>query len=174
MQFAKLSGYEVIATASPHNFDLLRSLGADQVFNYRDADVGEKIRKATNDKIKVAYDCIAEGNSFDIASSAISSTGGHISTLLAPPKDLPRKDVTAKFTLAYTALGEKYSDAFPANQADYEFGKKFWKLSEELINNGTIKTHPTEVRKGLENIPQGLKDLEDGKVSGVKLVFTVE
>jgi hypothetical protein len=28
------SGLEVIATASPHNFDLLKKLGADHVFDY--------------------------------------------------------------------------------------------------------------------------------------------
>jgi NADPH-dependent curcumin reductase CurA len=43
-----------------------------------------------------------------------------------------------------------------------------------LINSGKIKTHPTEVRNGLENVPQGLQDLKDGKVSGVKLVYKVE
>jgi NADPH-dependent curcumin reductase CurA len=82
--------------------------------------------------------------------------------------------VKAVWTLRYTALGEKYSDKFPASQTDYEFGSNFWKISEELINSGKIRTHPTEVRKGLEGVPQGLKDLKDGKVSGVKLVFTVE
>lgn len=69
-------------------------------------------------------------------------------------------------------LGEVFRD-LPASQTDYDFGVKFWQIAEELINNGTIKTHPTEIRAGLENVPQGLKDLEDGKVSGVKLVFTV-
>jgi NADPH:quinone reductase-like Zn-dependent oxidoreductase len=173
VQFAKLSGYEVIATASPHNFDLLRKLGADQVFNYKDADVGQQIRKATKDKLKLVFDCIAEGNSSTICAAAISSSGGHLSALL-PVKDFPRNDVKANFTLAYTALGEKYSDRFPANQKDYEFGSRFWRVAEELINSGKIKTHPTEVRKGLENVPQGLQDLKDGKVSGVKLVYTVE
>jgi hypothetical protein len=43
-----------------------------------------------------------------------------------------------------------------------------------LLNNGAIKAHPAEVRKGLEGVPQGLKDLKDGKVSGVKMVYTVE
>ncbi|KAH7074142.1 oxidoreductase-like protein [Paraphoma chrysanthemicola] len=173
VQFAKLSGYEVIATASPHNFDLVRKLGADQVFDYKDPEVGAKIRKATNDKLKLVYDCIAEGNSFNIDAAALSSNGGHVSALL-PPKDFPREDVKANWRFAYTALGEQYSDKVPAKQEDYDFGAKFWKLSEELINSGKIKTHPTEVRKGLEGVPQGLQDLKDGKVSGVKLVFTVE
>jgi NADPH:quinone reductase-like Zn-dependent oxidoreductase len=173
VQYAKLSGYEVIATASPHNFDLIRKLGADKVFNYNDTDVGEQIRKATNDKLKLVFDCIGEGSSPSICAAAIGSGGGHVSALL-PVKDFPRTDVKSNFTLAYTALGEKYNDRFPASKTDYEFGSRFWRVSEELINSGKIKTHPVEVRKGLENIPQGLQDLKDGKVSGVKLVFSVE
>jgi NADPH:quinone reductase-like Zn-dependent oxidoreductase len=173
VQYAKLSGCEVIATASPHNFDLVRKLGADQVFDYKDPEVGAKIRKATNDKLKLVFDCIGEGGSFDIAAAAISSSGGHLSSLL-PVKDFPRKDVKTNFTFAYTALGEKYNDSVQASQSDYEFGVEFWKVSEDLINSGKIKTHPVEVRKGLAGVPQGLQDLKDGKVSGVKLVYTVE
>ncbi|KAF1912171.1 hypothetical protein BDU57DRAFT_506153 [Ampelomyces quisqualis] len=174
IQYAKLVGAEVYATASPHNFDLLRKLGADHVFNYKDTDVSAQIRKASNDKLKLVFDCIAEGSSPEICAAAISSTGGHLSMLLLPPKDLSRKDVNARWTLGYTALGEKYNDKFPENQEDYDFGSKFWKLSEELVNSGKIKTHPTEVRKGLEGVTQGLQDLKNRKVSGVKLVYTVE
>jgi NADPH:quinone reductase-like Zn-dependent oxidoreductase len=173
IQYAKLTGCEVIATASSHNFDLLRKLGADHVFDYKDADVGAKIRKATDDKLKLVFDCIAEGNSSDITAAAISSTGGHVATLL-PVKDYPRDDVKTQFTFAYTALGEKYNDRFPASQTDYEFGAKFWKVAQDWINSGKIRTHPVEVRKGLDGVPQGLQDLKDGKVSGVKLVYKVE
>jgi len=172
VQFAKLTGCEVIATASPHNFDLVRKLGADKVFDYNDPEVGAKIREATNDKLKLVFDCIAEHNSPNIAAAAISSSGGHVASLL-PIKDFPRDDVKAKFTFAYTALGERYNDRFGPSQEDYEFGSRFWRISEELINSGKVKTHPTQVRNGLEGVPQGLQDLKDGKVSGVKLVYTV-
>ena len=173
IQFAKQSGCEVIATASPHNFDLLRKMGADQVFDYKETDVGAKIRKATNDKLRLVFDCIAEGNSFDITATAISSSGGHMSALL-PVKDYPRNDVKTKFTVAYTALGEKYDDTCNARQADYEFGAKFWRQAEDWLNSGKIKPHPAKVRDGLAGVLQGLQDLRDGKVSGMKLVYKVD
>ena len=172
VQYAKLVGCEVFATASPHNFDLLRKLGADHVFDYNDSEAGKKIREASNDKLKLVFDCIAEGSSIGIAADAISSTGGHSSVIL-PVKDFPRKDVKITFTFAYTALGEKYNDNRPANQVDYDFGCKFWKLSEDLFNSGKVVAHPTETQKGLENVPEGLQRLKDGKVSGKKLVYTV-
>ncbi|KAF2123881.1 GroES-like protein [Dothidotthia symphoricarpi CBS 119687] len=173
VQYAKLAGCEVLTTSSPHNFDLLRKLGADQVFDYKDAEVGAKIRAATDDKLHLVLDCISQSSSFAICAAAVSSRGGHVSALLGA-KGFPRDDVRANATLGYTALGEKYSNMFPANQADYEFGCRFWKLAESLVSSGKIKPHPKEVRRGLDGIPQGLKDLEDGKVSGVKLVYTVD
>jgi len=174
IQFAKLSGLEVITTASPHNFDLLKRLGADQVFDYRDADVGAKIREATNDKLAYVFDTISEHGSPEISAAAISSKGGHYSSILAV-QSLPRDDVKISFTVAYTALGEFFNDRFPASQVDYEFGVKFWKVAEGLLNSGKVKAHPPEVREGgLEAIRQGLRDLKDGKVSGVKLVYKID
>lgn len=151
----------------------MRKLGADQVYDYKDPECGAKIRAATNDKLKLVFDCISEGTSPGICAAAVGSTGGHVSTLL-PVKDFPRSDVKTNFTFAYTAIGEAYNEKFPASQPDYEFGARFWKVAEELINSGKIKTHPVEVRSGLEGVPKGLQDLKDGKVSGVKLVFKVE
>lgn len=175
IQFAKLSGLKVAATASPRNFDFLKKLGADEVFDYREPDVGAKIRAATGDSLQLVFDTISEGSSPAIAAAAISSKGGKYATILfVKEKDLPRDDVKNATTLAYTALGEEFAPQFPANQADFEFGAKFWEISEELINSGKIKAHPPQVREGgLDAIPQGLQDLKEGKVSGVKLVYKI-
>ncbi|KAJ4407924.1 hypothetical protein N0V91_003589 [Didymella pomorum] len=174
VQFAKLSGAEVFATASPHNFDLVKKLGADHVFDYKDPECGSKIREVSKDKLKLVFDCIAEHGSENICCDAISSSGGHYSCLLPfPLQNFPRQDVKHGWTLGYTALGEKFNEKVPAKPEDYEFGVKFWKAAEELLNSGKVKTHPTLVRDGLEGVPQGLNDLKDGKVSGKKLVYRV-
>lgn len=34
LQMAKLSGYKVITTASPKNFDFVKAMGADEIFDY--------------------------------------------------------------------------------------------------------------------------------------------
>ncbi|KAF1970071.1 oxidoreductase-like protein [Bimuria novae-zelandiae CBS 107.79] len=174
VQYAKLSGLTVIATASPHNFELVKFLGADQVFDYKDPECGAKIREATKDSLKLAFDTISEKGSPAVCCAAISSKGGLYTSLL-PVSDFPRDDVRNVATLAYTALGEKFSERFPANQNDFDFEVRFWRLSEDLINSGKIKTHPTEVREGgLEAIPQGIEDLKGGRVSGVKLVYRMK
>jgi hypothetical protein len=121
----------------------------------------------------LVFDTIAEGSSPDIAAAAISSKGGKYACIL-PVKQFPRDDVSSSWTLAYTGLGEDFSPQFPANQNDYAFATKFWALSEGLMNDGTIKAHPPQVRDGgLDGILGGLQDLKDGKVSGVKLVYRI-
>jgi NADPH:quinone reductase-like Zn-dependent oxidoreductase len=44
IQFAKLGGFRVVTTASSKNFDLVKGLGADSVFDYRDEGRGEDSR----------------------------------------------------------------------------------------------------------------------------------
>lgn len=43
IQLVAAAGYDVIATCSKTNFDYVKALGAIQVFDYRDADVTEKL-----------------------------------------------------------------------------------------------------------------------------------
>jgi NADPH:quinone reductase-like Zn-dependent oxidoreductase len=70
------TGLHVVTTASPHNFDLVKSLGADQVFDYKEKDVGAKIREATSDNLRFVFDTISEKGSPEISAAAISSKGG--------------------------------------------------------------------------------------------------
>jgi NADPH:quinone reductase-like Zn-dependent oxidoreductase len=174
VQFAKLGGLKVYATASPRNFDLLKSLGADEVFDYNDPECGSKIRAASNDSLYLVLDNISEHNSPDICAAAISSAGGRY-TGLRSNGQFPRADVFATFTMGYTAIGQEFSKMYPRNQSDVEFATRFWKVSQDLINEGKIKPHPAEVREGgLQAIPQGLADLKEGRVSGAKLVYTLD
>lgn len=44
IQLAHLAGYQVISTGSPRNHDMLRALGAEETFDYRDRSVNRQIR----------------------------------------------------------------------------------------------------------------------------------
>ncbi len=44
------SGCEVITTCSKKNFDLVKSLGASEAFDYNDPDVAKKVRYSTRHK----------------------------------------------------------------------------------------------------------------------------
>ena len=62
-----------------------------------------------------------------------------------------------------------------AKPEHFEHGKMFWQLSKELVRAGKLKPHPVRVGKdGLVGVFDGLQQMREGKVSGVKLVYRVE
>ncbi|PCH36497.1 GroES-like protein [Wolfiporia cocos MD-104 SS10] len=94
IQLAHLSGYKVATTASPRNFELVKSLGADVVFDYKDPDVVSKIKAATGDSIKDALDTISLVDSQALSARVIAPGGGTLVLLLAPkPEAKVRDDV---------------------------------------------------------------------------------
>ena len=99
------SGLEVAATASQRNFDLLRAVGADHVFDYKSPTCGEDIRKATKDRVAHAFDTIGSQESAAICCAGIGSRGGKYSSIIRV-EGLPREDVSNALTLAYTIVGE--------------------------------------------------------------------
>ncbi|KAJ3087203.1 hypothetical protein HK100_008459 [Physocladia obscura] len=182
IQFAKLSGLEVITTSSPRNFDYLKSLGADKVFDYNSPTVAQDIRAYTNNSIKHVFDCISEGASIKISIESIAPEGGVYSALLgvdAKAIAAINPNVTVKNTAAYTVVGEAYEkrgQVTPASVEDFEFAKKFAVLSNDLLAQGKLKVHTPAVNEygtGLEGALKGLQYLKEGKVSGKKLVYTL-
>ena len=97
IQFAKLGGLRVLTTASPKNFDLVRGLGADEVFDYHDEGVVEKIREATGNALDIAIDTISEGKTPEQVTGAIRDKGGKVAIIL--PYESPRPAVKVTFTM---------------------------------------------------------------------------
>lgn len=88
-----------------------------------------------------------------------------------------RDDVQVCLTSGYSVFGEtsiKYNNLHEGVPADWEFGKKFWALTEKLIAEGKLRPHEVQVRSGgLDGMMDGLRDLEKGAVKGCKLVYEV-
>lgn len=171
------SGLKVIGTCSPRNFDLVKNLGADFVFDYRSESCASEIRKASQDNLQHVLDCISTDASAKICADSFGPQGGKYNSL-GPVQDFPRKDVTTAMTLGYTAFGEAFtygSHQFPAIKENFEFGVIFVRLTTELLTEGKLKPHPAEVRPGgLDGILDGLQDLKEDKVSGSKLVYQIQ
>ncbi|EDN99734.1 hypothetical protein SS1G_02592 [Sclerotinia sclerotiorum 1980 UF-70] len=149
IQLAKLSGLHVTTTASPNNFELLKSRGADKIFDYNEPDVGEKIREYTNNNLKHVFDTISLPSSFAICVAAISTTSGPKAQYTALlPVDFPRDDVDSGFTMAYTCWGETFQRGnwhCPAKLEDYDFAVKFIKKVDGLIAQKKLVPHPATV-----------------------------
>ncbi|QSZ32685.1 hypothetical protein DSL72_002264 [Monilinia vaccinii-corymbosi] len=182
IQLAKLSlllsGLQVITTASPNNFALLKSRGADKIFDYNEPDVGEKIRKYTNNGLKYVFDTVSLPSSVAICAAAISTTSeprARYTALL--PVDFPRDDVDSGFTLAYTCWGERVQRGdwqCPPQPEDYEFAVQFIKEVDGLIARKKVVPHPATVgTKGLHGILDALQLMREDKIRGTKLVFRI-
>lgn len=182
IQYAKLSGYSVVTTSSEHNFEYLKSLGADATFDYKSPTCSQDIKKWSKGSVKHALDCISEEPSASITVAAMSSTGGAYTSLLPIPAETISKInpcITNNSTLGYTVVGEYFkfgTQDFPAKPEDFEFGKMFWEMSRGLLESGKVKVHKPSVDKygsGFEGILKGMEAMKQGKVSGEKLVFTI-
>lgn len=88
--------------------------------------------------------------------------------------------VEKRFFLGYSCWGEDFvfeGMEFAASKKDYDFARGFVSLAERLLSQGKLKNHPVSVDlqgTDLEGVTQGLRILKEGKVSGVKLVYTIQ
>ena len=132
---------------------MLKSRGADAVFDYRDPECAKQIRDYTKNSLHYALDNVSTESSFKIIADAMSSEPKEelqVATLL-PADAWPRKDVKVHVIAAYTTFGEaydKFGQHFPAFLERYDFGVMFWKIHSKLLFEGKIKPHPSTVRKG--------------------------
>ena len=156
----------------------MKALGADAIYDYRDPNCGKNINKDTNDSLKLVWDTISLLASAKICDEALSSdtTGAKYGTILGAK--LPNKtEIKPVMTFMYTIFNdpfEKMGRETPAKPEDFEFAKEFFGITEKLLAEGKLKTHPAKVGpKGLEGVLQGLLDMQNDKVSGAKLVYRV-
>ncbi|KAJ3535225.1 hypothetical protein NMY22_g6580 [Coprinellus aureogranulatus] len=148
IQLARLSGFTyIIATASLHNRDYLKSLGATHVI---DRHISPDALPAELKKIR--------GTSWK------SSNGGHVVSVNPIAKVEPPE---GKTFAAFTA-----GKGDPVNRPHLV---KFWAEVTRLLESGEIKPANLEVIPGgLRGVEEGVKRIDEGKVSGVKLVVHVE
>jgi hypothetical protein len=88
--------------------------------------------------------------------------------------------VDKRFFLGYTAMGEDVyfeGENLPASKEDYDFVVGLSSLIRKLLEQRALKNHPVVVNAqgtDLEGVIEGLKLLKDGKISGKKLVYTIQ
>lgn len=176
IQLAALSGYKVITTASPKNFDLLKKLGAKECFDYNASDVVDQIKKATSNKLQYSLDCISEPKTVDLASQCLSK-GGKLVLLLAKPENT-REDIEIINVLAYTVTGVKIAYGpfnVPAQPQDTEFAVEWLGNLTTLLKDDKLTEVPLKkMPGGLNGLNEGFEYMSSGKVSAQKLVYKVK
>ncbi|OOF92792.1 hypothetical protein ASPCADRAFT_509191 [Aspergillus carbonarius ITEM 5010] len=176
IQFAKLSGYEVVTTCSLDHEGLVKSRGADKVFDYQDPGAAEKIREYTGDRLTLVMDTISTEETAAFCGRAMSTQGGDYTAIL--DVKVPREDVRNRWTLAYTCMGKEftYREAIiPANPQDRAFAEEWMETAVKVVADGRVVPHPVRLGpNGLQGVIEGLRAMRDGKVRGCKLVYNVD
>jgi NADPH:quinone reductase-like Zn-dependent oxidoreductase len=80
VQLAKMAGAKVIATATGDGVDVARSLGADEVIDYRQSDFAAHLRD-----VDLVIDTV--GGPTQAKSYAVMKSGGTLVALVSPPND---------------------------------------------------------------------------------------
>ncbi|KIM70028.1 hypothetical protein SCLCIDRAFT_101364 [Scleroderma citrinum Foug A] len=184
IQLLKLAGYtNVIATASSHNHDYLRSLGARHTIDYRSPDMADQIIRAAGGKVELVMDCIsAEGTLKRVAQ--VVQSNAKVALLL------PVKEGDSVITESGRAWMELPPDRNPFEEGVEVIGVRTFLYQEneylkerlmpeilaQLLKDGLIQ--PSRIRmfdQGtfLERALAALELMGSGKVSGEKVVVKV-
>lgn len=163
IQLAVAAGYEVLTTASSKNFDLVKKLGATQVFDYSNADIVQKLIEALKGKT---------------LAGAFDAVGG---PAWAPTVEVVQKSEGKKFVATSVRgfpdppEGITMKPCFSVSIMHNEIGKAVWEdFMSKALQAGTVVPFPEPViaGQGLENIQTGIDLLEKG-VSAQKVVVTL-
>ncbi|MEO6083259.1 MAG: NADP-dependent oxidoreductase [Umezawaea sp.] len=153
VQIAKSRGAYVIGTASAAKHDFVRSLGADEVIDYRTVD----FTQAVSD-IDVVLDPISYDSSGRARSLAVLRTGGTLVSILPVPLDAGEAAAIAERGLRFEALLVEADHAGMLAIAD-------------LVETGTLRAH-VEATFPLAEAAKAHALGETGRTAG-KIVLTV-
>lgn len=181
IQLLRCSGLKVIATCSPQNFDLVKSYGAEEVFDYNSPTCAKDIRAYTRNSLKYVLDTITEVKTMKLCYAAIGRAGGKYTGLELLGEDVVsgmRKTVKNDWVLGIRLTGKKIALSggygYEASPELREFGRQWFATVERLLHDGRIRSHPPQVnRGGFQGILEGVDMLRRREVSGKKLVYFI-
>lgn len=166
-QLLKLSGYEVYATASKHNFEFCKSLGAKEVFDYNsESVVGDVVAVLKGKEVAGIFDTICDKSTITACCE------------IAIKADIENKFIAGTLPDApdfveETAPGIKCKDTFCPEVMNNDVGPMIYKeFFPQALEKGLIlpKPEPLIVGHGLESVQAGLDRLKAG-VSAAKIVI---
>ncbi|KAI8632686.1 GroES-like protein [Xylariaceae sp. FL1651] len=162
IQLAVASGYEVITTCSPKNFDYCKGLGASLVFDYSSSSLTKDLVDAFKDRSCAGAFAILPGSLEPCIEVVRHSTASKfVATALPCDLELP-EGVETKFVFATTVKD---------SEASKEVFEKFLPAALEK-KKYQCAPKPKVVGHGLESIQGGLEELKKG-VSTTKLVVAL-
>lgn len=168
VQLAKLAGKMVISTASRHNHEYVKSLGADYVLDYREEDVRARVMEITNGRgVDAVVDAVSRQSATD--SLDLLAFMGHIVFISGAPDFTKIKPFTKSVSYHEIALGAAHQSR------DVTAEKNLAVIGDEMLSlmaQGKISSMLKEVIT-IEEIPKALARLSERHVKG-KIVAMIK
>ena len=169
IQLARNAGYRVVATASPGNHDYVRSLGAEDAFDYRDPDIVRQLVRALGGHRLAGTVAIGAGSLAKAISIARRADGTRrVASAYPSPATTVRK-------LAARPFGSQVSAIWGGTPAQNEIGPAvFADFLPAALADGRYQPAPAAdiAGSGLAAVPEALDALRVG-VSARKLVVAI-
>ncbi|GLA61394.1 hypothetical protein AtubIFM55763_006045 [Aspergillus tubingensis] len=166
IQLAVAAGLTVITTASAHNHELVKSLGAIAVFDYKSPTVVDDVANAlTNTEFIGVYDAVSEPTSLELVRAVLDQLKADVKTICVIPYDKP----TERFAPIFT------SSNFLTFDSNKHVAEGIWRdFVFKALETGRLqpKPDPEVVGKGLEKVQEAVDILKKG-VSAKKIVVTL-
>lgn len=167
IQFAKQRGADVFTTASKRNHKLVKQLGADAVFDYRDKKLCEKIRRELGPQgFDAVLDCI--GGETTIRNIELMRFCGRIACL----KPLPQFNQELMYrkgpTISIVSLGGAWLDNSLCAQQKMGFMSKL--LLEGVAKNEIKLPKITTLAFTTSSVSEALNRQLDGTFTGKQVV----
>ncbi|QWC22255.1 zinc-binding dehydrogenase [Bacillus haikouensis] len=161
VQLAKLTGKTVISTASSHNHEYVKSLGADYVIDYREENVKERVMEITDGR---GVDAVIDAVSRQSATDALDMLAymGHIVYIAGAPDFTVVKPFTKVVSYHEIALAAAHQSD------DVQAQKDFAVIGDHLLSllsEGKLDAMLKEVIS-LEEVPDALNRLSERHVKG--------
>ncbi|KIK57751.1 hypothetical protein GYMLUDRAFT_172033 [Collybiopsis luxurians FD-317 M1] len=167
IQILKYLGFSTIITyASAKHTDYLQSIGATHIVDRASislTDLPAHLKQITSSLIKTIYVAIPFAPEAQDTAYASLAPGGAIA--IAHPVPSKPEDAEAAEKKIYGVFASTH---LPQNR---NFGTLMWKEMPKLVHDGIIKPNRVEILPGgLNAVAGGVKRVQAGEVSGVKLV----
>lgn len=191
VQLATAAGYDVIATASPKNWDAVRRLGAAEMFDYRSPTVEQDIIAAFADREcagALAIGNYSLGRCIDIVTqipgarqfvsqASIDTPGPFPTSTLAMIPFVAKfmwLSVTMRFKIWRSGVGSKFIFGSDLVEWDAKDAMVFRFLEDSLREQEYVTSpEPMVLGNGLEKIQDGMDTILKG-VTMKKVVVTLE
>ncbi|KAG9015066.1 hypothetical protein FRB90_004945 [Tulasnella sp. 427] len=160
IKLAKMSGLRVATTASPQNHAMLKELGAEICFDYRDPEAPKKIKEWSQGQIKHGFDNISDGKTTALAAQAYSDEGGEICTMF--PVDSGNSKVKVYDIFIFDGTDKQKAEY-------YRLMNEWYKRLPEYAPQLRAVMPLYQRKGGLDAVPDALVELRTGKIRAGKI-----